>query len=61
MPNIARAATQVIEHWRSAVMLVVLILVAVTIARSYFGESSSPYGVCYAASGRPVPCDAIGR
>jgi hypothetical protein len=33
----------------------------VTIAAHYVGHSSSPYGACYAPSGREVPCQAVAR
>lgn len=32
------------------------LLVAGLIVLQYTGHSPSPYGVCYAASGRSVPC-----
>jgi hypothetical protein len=35
------------------------LLFAALVARSYFGHSASPYGVCYAASGRSVPCELV--
>jgi len=37
------------------------LLLAALIASRYVGRSSSPYGVCYAASGRSVPCGLVGR
>jgi hypothetical protein len=37
------------------------LLLAGTIASSYIGHSTSPYGVCYAASGRSVPCELAHR
>ena len=37
------------------------IALAAAIAASYFGNSTSPYGVCYASSGRSVPCAAAAR
>ena len=36
--------------------LVLVVFLAVLIARSYFGHSPGPYGACYAASGRSIPC-----
>lgn len=27
------------------------------IGRTYVGHSPSPYGVCYGALGRPIPCE----
>jgi hypothetical protein len=35
------------------------LLVAAVIASRFVGHSSSPYGVCYAASGRSVPCALV--
>ena len=35
------------------------ILVVAVIGGSYIGHASSPYGVCYAASGRSVPCTVV--
>ena len=52
-----RRAARVIEV---AVALGWLLLAGV-IGRSYLGESASPYGVCYAPSGRSVPCGALAR
>lgn len=50
-----------LASWRRSVLacLTVLgwLLLAGIIASSYIGHSSSPYGVCYAASGRRVPCE----
>jgi hypothetical protein len=50
-----------LARWRRSVLacLAVLgwLLLAGMIASSYIGHSSSPYGVCYAASGRSVPCE----
>jgi len=37
------------------------LLVAGAIAFSYFGHAPSPYGTCYASSGRMVPCAALAR
>ena len=31
------------------------------VASGFVGRSSSPYGVCYASSGRSVPCEAVAR
>ena len=31
------------------------------LAQTYFGHSSSPYGVCYASSGRSVTCSVIAQ
>ena len=52
-------------EWSQRVTATVTILgwlaLAGLIASSYMGRSSSPYGVCYAASGRSVPCAALPR
>jgi hypothetical protein len=37
-------------------VLLVTILVMGFLASTYVGHSSSPYGTCYAASGRDIPC-----
>lgn len=37
------------------------ILLALAIGFLFVGHSSSPYGVCYAASGRSVPCTVVAR
>lgn len=34
-----------------------VLLLAGLFVSQYVGHSSSPYGVCYAASGRSVPCE----
>jgi hypothetical protein len=49
------------RHWRSAIVLAILLAVVALAARSFVGSSSSPYGVCYATNGRAVPCEAIKR
>jgi hypothetical protein len=49
---------------RQAVELATLfgwLVLAAAIGLSYLGHSSSPYGVCYARSGRSVPCAALTR
>lgn len=37
------------------------IVLALAIGSLFVGHSSSPYGVCYAASGRSVPCAVVVR
>jgi hypothetical protein len=37
------------------------LLIATLIASSYVGHSSSPYGTCYAPSGRSIPCELAKR
>jgi hypothetical protein len=37
------------------------LVLSLVIGWSYVGHSSSPYGVCYAPSGRSVPCAALPR
>jgi hypothetical protein len=56
-----RSETTTLAHGRerlaaSATILGWLLLAGV-IASQYVGHSSSPYGVCYAGSGRSVPCE----
>jgi hypothetical protein len=49
---------------RHAVELATLLgwlVLAAAIGLFYLGHSSSPYGVCYARSGRSVPCAAVTR
>jgi hypothetical protein len=43
---------------RALTLLVLAILLAL-LASTYFGDSFSPYGTCYAPSGRAVPCAAL--
>jgi hypothetical protein len=42
-----------------ALTLSALLVVLVALATTYLGSSSSPYGLCYAPSGRTVPCAAV--
>jgi hypothetical protein len=49
----------VIKELPAVLTLMLLLFVAAMIARTYIGDSHSPYGMCYAPSGRTVPCDAI--
>ena len=37
------------------------LLLAAVIGVSYLGHSRSPYGACYASSGRTVPCAVLAR
>jgi hypothetical protein len=57
-PNVKPALYTLIANWRSAVVLVLLLFVAIVVARSFFGDSSSPYGTCY-GDRRAVPCAAL--
>jgi hypothetical protein len=58
----ADTPTKIVGAWRTHLLAGVTILgwvlVAATIARAYLGHSSSPYGACYAPSGRSVSCAA---
>ena len=45
----------------AAVTLLGWIVLVGLIGSAYVGHSSSPYGVCYAASGRTVPCALVRR
>jgi len=46
-------ATEIAER---VLALVLLALVIALLGHTYIGHSSSPYGVCYGASGRSIPC-----
>jgi hypothetical protein len=46
---------------RATLAGLVLLMISVLIASTYFGHSSSPYGACYAKSGRSVPCELLPR
>jgi hypothetical protein len=59
--DVVRMAQLVGGHWRAFAVLFLLVTFAALIAQTYLGDSTSPYGTCYAASGRTVPCEAIGR
>jgi hypothetical protein len=48
-----------IENALTILTLLLVIAVAALIASSFVGDSHSPYGTCYAPSGRTIPCDAI--
>jgi hypothetical protein len=54
-PTSSARSRQVVEL---ATLLGWLVLAA-AIGFSYLGHSSSPYGVCYARSGRGAPCAAL--
>lgn len=41
--------------------LFLLVIFMALIARTYIGDSTSPYGMCYTHSGRSIPCDAIAK
>ena len=45
-----------LQRWREAVVLMLWLVAAVVVVRSFLGDSSSPYGVCYGPSGRSIPC-----
>ena len=49
------------EHVAPGLAWLLLLLVAGLIASTYVGHASSPYGVCYNAAGRSVPCAALPR
>src|SRR6266571_5794130 len=48
---------RVSELWAIAATLALLLGVVAALSTTYVGHSSSPYGVCYASSGRAIPCD----
>jgi hypothetical protein len=51
--------------WRARVVagmtVAAWLALAAFIASSYVGHSSSPYGTCYAPSGRSIPCELAKR
>jgi len=47
------------RYWREILALVLLLGAIGWIARTYIGDSTGPYGTCYATSGRAVPCAAL--
>lgn len=52
----------VLRRYTMVVLTLALVfLVGVVLLRSYFGDSPSPYGTCYAQTGRAVPCKALAR
>jgi hypothetical protein len=60
-PDIAPAPATWREHTVAVATVLGWIALAGLIAASYVGHSASPYGVCYSASGRGVPCAAVER
>lgn len=54
--RIARLSRESLRNWPSIVTLLALLVLVVALASTYFGHSPSPYGTCYAASGRAIPC-----
>jgi len=48
---------------RVAAILTVIgwVLFVALVGATYVGHSRGPYGVCYASSGRSVPCAAVAR
>ena len=65
MMTLSREAGQARIEWRRRTVACATVLgwllVAAMIASRYVGHSTSPYGVCYARSGRSVPCDLTHR
>ena len=45
----------------AALVLALGLVLMAALASTYFGHSTSPYGVCYGASGRSVPCAVVAR
>ncbi len=45
----------------TALVLFLGVVLMTALASTYFGHASSPYGVCYGSSGRPVPCAVVAR
>jgi hypothetical protein len=56
-PHAASALARLAEHWREALTLLLCLVVASLIARSFVGSSTSPYGTCYGSTGRSIPCE----
>ena len=60
---VAGNASVVAERaWRIlpvALTLTLLVLLAGFLVSTYFGNGRSPYGTCYGANGRAVPCEWI--
>ena len=46
---------------RSALAAVLLLALCAWLASTYIGHSPGPYGVCYAANGRDIPCELANR
>lgn len=65
MMVLAQEAGPPFVTWRRRTVACVTVLgwllLATLIASRYVGHSTSPYGVCHAASGRSVPCDLTHR
>jgi hypothetical protein len=49
------------ERLAAAATVLAWLILAGLIASSYVGHATSPYGVCYNAAGRSVPCAAVVR
>jgi hypothetical protein len=50
---------EIVANWRSILVLALFLAIIATFARTFIGDSPSPYGACYATSGRAVPCKAL--
>jgi uncharacterized BrkB/YihY/UPF0761 family membrane protein len=44
---------------RSALAVLVLLMLCAWLASTYIGHSPGPYGACYASNGREVPCEVV--
>jgi hypothetical protein len=49
------------ERLAAAATVLAWLILAGLIGSSYVGHATSPYGVCYSAAGRSVPCAAVVR
>ena len=38
-----------------------LLVVLLALASTYVGHAASPYGTCYAPSGRAIPCELVSK
>jgi hypothetical protein len=61
LQNVADAEVSRRDRVRAALTGILLLLICVLIASTYFGHSTSPYGACYVKSGRQVPCELLPR
>ena len=60
-PDVGAVASDWRGRFAAVASLLGWLLLAGLVASRYIGHSSSPYGVCYAASGRSVPCELMPR
>ena len=56
IPNTPKPRPSVKELAERTLALILFALMLALLGHTYVGHSSSPYGVCYGASGRSIPC-----